>query len=199
MDDTPRPPCFCSKFFPSWTIKHQHLAFSSVAVCLFLARILWQVLWWSVTLLTRYDIISSRCSSHFWNACSIFYVFQDKKNKKDKSLWLKWSKVSTYLCIIVHVKHKKIPILCIFTWYSFWVKSRMPAGPTPIKFYIPLSCREDQRLSTEGIKSFWNTATYQKLEGGFITAPSLPCTTVRVWLRVRPRFKCIRVIKKVSS
>ena len=34
------------------------------------------------------------------------------------------------------------------------------------------SCREDQRLSTEGIKSFRNTATYQKLEGGSITPPT---------------------------
>ena len=40
-----------SEFFPSWTIKPQHLAFSSVAACLFLARILRQALWWSVTCL----------------------------------------------------------------------------------------------------------------------------------------------------
>ena len=30
------------------------------------ARILRQVKWWSVTMVTRYDVISSRCSSHFW-------------------------------------------------------------------------------------------------------------------------------------
>ena len=95
-----------------------------------------------------------------------FYVFQGKKIKLVDKM-----KQSTHLYVSLHAKHKKIPILSshFITWCSFWVKSRMPAGPTPIKYHITPCCREDQRLSTKGIKSFWNTATYQKLEGGSIT------------------------------
>ena len=120
-------------------------------------------------LLTRYDVISSRCSSHF-SECMFFYVFQGKKIKLVDKM-----KQSTHLYVSLHFKHKKNSnSLHFVTWCLFWVKSRMPAGPTPIKYYIPPSCLEDQRLSTEGIKSFWNTATYQKLEGGSITAPPLP-------------------------
>ena len=48
---------------------------------------------------------------------------------------------------------------------------RPPAAPSPIKYTS--SCREDQRLSTEG-KIIPNTATYQKLKGSSITPPHPP-------------------------
>ena len=57
-------------------IKRQHLTFS-VDVRLSLARILRQVQWWSVSMVTRYDIISSRWSSQFeWKCMFFFQLFQ---------------------------------------------------------------------------------------------------------------------------
>ena len=61
-------------------IKHQHLTFS-VAVRSSLAHILRQVQWWSVAIVTRYDIISSRWSSHFWVKVYVFSTFFNNKSK----------------------------------------------------------------------------------------------------------------------
>ena len=62
------------------TIKHQHLTFS-VAVRLCLARILRQAYWWSVTMVTRYDVISSRWSNQFWVKMNVFSTFFNNKSK----------------------------------------------------------------------------------------------------------------------
>ena len=61
---------------------------------------------------------------------------------------------SNYLCIILHVQCKKLLILTPFTW--FLILDKIQVGdqvwwrhrPSPIKYTS--SCREDQRLSTEG-------------------------------------------------
>ena len=52
-------------------------------------------------------------------------------------------KQSTYLCVILHVKYKKLPILSVFTRFQFlgkiqdgdhfWGRHRPPAAPPPIK------------------------------------------------------------------
>ena len=128
-------------------IKHQHLRLS-VAVRLFLALILRQVKWWSVTMVTRYDVISSRWSTHFL----VYFLFQLFSTIKEK--FVDKMRQSSYFCIILHVKHKKLPILPVFTW--FLILGRIqdhgpPAAPPPIKYTS--SCWESQRLFTEG-KSF---------------------------------------------
>ena len=64
------PPIRFSWVF-SLGIKHQHLTFS-VAVCSSLAHILRQVQWWSVAVVMRYDITSSRWTSHFWVKVLVF-------------------------------------------------------------------------------------------------------------------------------
>ena len=56
---------------------------SHSAVRLFLAGILRQVKWWSVSMVTRYDVISSRWWTHFWviqgaSLCAILHI--NKKN-----------------------------------------------------------------------------------------------------------------------
>ena len=112
---------------------------------------------------------------------------------------------SNYLCVILHVKRKKVLIHTVFTWFLIfdkiqdsgqdgahvWWRQRPSAAPPPIKYTS--SCREDQRLSTEikGFpKLFQNNATYQKPKGVLSTPPPPPpCTTVGVWLNVRPRVK----------
>ena len=84
---------------------------------------------------------------------------------------------STYLCVILHVKLKKLLILTVLTWSLIldkiqdrggdgdhvWWRHRSPAAPPPIKY--TRFCGENQRISTEG-KSFRNTATDQKPCGG---------------------------------
>ena len=69
---------------------------------------------------------------------------------------------SNFLCVILHVKRKKILIYTVFIWFlildkiqvggqdgdHIWWRQRPSAAPPPIKYTS--SCREDQRLSTEG-------------------------------------------------
>ena len=68
---------------------------------------------------------------------------------------------SNYLCVILHVKRKKLIIVIAFTWFLIlekiedggqdgdhvWWRHRPPAVLPPIKYTS--SCREHQRLSTE--------------------------------------------------
>ena len=55
-------------------VKHQHLTFS-VAVRSSLAQILRQVQWWWAAMVMRYDVISTRWSSHFWVKIHVFFNF----------------------------------------------------------------------------------------------------------------------------
>ena len=103
------------------------------------AHILRQVLWWSVTMVTRYDVISTRWSSHF----SVqMHVFSTSFNNKSKNV----AKMiqSAYVCVILHVKRKKLPFLAVLTWFLIldkiqdgdhvWWRHRPPAAPPPIKY-----------------------------------------------------------------
>ena len=88
-------------------IKHQHLTFS-VDVRLSLARILRKVQWWSVSMVTRYDVISSRWSSHFERKCVFsFQLFSTIKVNLVAEIMQ-----SAYLCVIIHVK--QLPFLVKF-------------------------------------------------------------------------------------
>ena len=93
-----------------------------------------------------------------WN-CTFFQLLSTiKVNLVDKM------KQSTYLCVILHVKHKKLPIFTLFTCFlvlgkiqdggqdgdHVWWCYRSPAAPPPIKYTCTSSYREDERLSTEG-------------------------------------------------
>ena len=104
-------------------------------------------------MITGYEIISSRCSSYFFNAC-FFHLLSTIKVKLVDEMTL-----SAYLCVILHVKHKKYHLSRFWPgFYFFFVKSKMATivGDVtglqqrhhPIKYI--LSCREDQRLSIEG-------------------------------------------------
>ena len=86
---------------------------------------------------------------------------------------------NAYLCVIFHVKHKKLPFLVVLTWFLIlgkikdghtinWWRHRPPAAPLSLKFKkikgFPLK-----------VKSFQNTVTYQKLWGRVpSTQPPLP-------------------------
>ena len=127
--------------FPQ-TIRHQHRTFS-VAVRLSLARILRQIRWWSVPMVTRYDVISSRWSNHFWVKIHIFQPFW---TIKVKTRW--WNDTKCFF----------IPFISILSWFlvlgeiqdgdNDWWLHWPPAAPPPLK-YTP-SCWEDQKLSSKG-------------------------------------------------
>ena len=95
----------------------------SVAVRLFLARILRQVKWWSVTMVSRYDAKNSTLSSHFWVKMHVFPTsFRNKVKLEDKMMQ------SNYLCVILHVKRKKLLIVTVLTWSLIvLIKSKMEA------------------------------------------------------------------------
>ena len=86
----------------SYRIKHQHLMFL-VSIRSSLECIFSQVQWWSVSMVTRYDGLGSRWSSRFWVKVHVFQLFWTiELNPVAKIMQ------SAYLCIIFHVKHKKI-------------------------------------------------------------------------------------------
>ena len=118
-------------------------------------------------MVTRYDVIRKRWSSHFWVKVHVLTPVL-KVNLVAKIMQ------SAYLCVIFHLNSKKSPFLAVLiTWFLIlgkiqdddhcWWRHWPPAAPLPLKYTS--SCREAQRLSTNG-KQFRNTATYQKLSGG---------------------------------
>ena len=127
----------------------------SVAVRSSVARILIQVQWRSASMVARYDVISKRWSSHFWVKVHVFF-FQLFTTIK-VNLVPKITQ-SAYFCVIFHVKQKKSPFLVVLPWFlnlseirdgdHCWWRHRPLVAPPLIK--DSLSCREDQRLSTEG-------------------------------------------------
>ena len=127
-------------------IKHQHLTFS-VAVRSSLAHILRQVQWWSVAIVTRYDVISSRWSSQFWLKIHFFSTsFNNKSNSCDKN-----HAKCLFMCYF-SCKHKKLPFLLVLTWFlilgklprwrprrrSLLVTSQASSSATTHKIYLIL-------------------------------------------------------------
>ena len=135
-------------------IKYQHLMFSVVV------RSSLKHIWVKISMVTKYDVISSRWSSHFWVKVHVFSTFFNNKSKS-----CGWNHAKCLSVIF-----QKSPFLAVLTWFLIlgkiqegdhcWWRSRHPAAPLPIKY--TLSCQGDQRLSTEG-KTFRNTAKNQKL------------------------------------
>ena len=96
---------------------------------------------------------------------------------------------SAYLCVVLHVKHKKLPFINRdFNLIRcknqdgdhFWWRHRPPAAPPPMKYTS--SCFEYQRLSTEGkiVSKYCNIS--KPLGRGSINLWPLPCTTLGVWI-----------------
>ena len=117
-----------------------------------------------------YDVISSRWSS-IWKKMHVFFSTFFKKtffNDKSKS-WDKMKRI-TYLCVILHVKHKRLSILAAFTRFLIlckiqdgnqddhyvWWRHRPPAALPPVEYTS--SCREVQMLSTESkiFSKYWD-------------------------------------------
>ena len=100
----------------------------SVAVLSSLARILIQVQWWSVSMVTRYDVISSRLSSHFWVKVHVFSTFSAVKYCVISGRWP---------CLVKHHKFSCDPYSVIFLavrWHEkfrslAWEAGRAIASP----------------------------------------------------------------------
>ena len=154
-------------------------------------------------MVTRYDVISSRWSSHFWVKVHVFSTsFRNKSTACGKMMQ------RNYLCLILHVKRKKLLILTAFTWFLIrekiqdgdyvWWRHRQPTTPLPIKYTSSYSLKKIKGFPLKA-KSFRNTATHQKLNGGGggPSNPS-PCTTVGLWLCVYVR-GLINLQKRASN
>ena len=152
-------------------------------------------------MVSRYDVKSSTWSSHFWVKMHVFPT--SFRNGRNKSLWIKWCKVIIYVLFYM-LSAKKLLILTVLTWslildkiqdgggdgdHVRW-RHRSPAAPPPIKY--TWFCGENQRISTEGKKSFRNTATDQKPCGGRGAISLPPPHLYHGWgmtLHVCPRVK----------
>ena len=81
---------------------------------------------------------------------------------------------SAYLRVIFHVKHKKITISLILgktKMTTLLVTSQASSSATTYKTYLILLNIKGFELK---VKSFQNTAKYQKLRGGVPSTPSPP-------------------------
>ena len=110
-------------------------------------------------------------------------------------MWIEWCKVNIYV-LFYKLSAKKYLFSLFFTWFLILDKTqaggqdgklvlrchRNPAVPPPTKYTS--SCREDQRLSTEGkiLLKHCNISKTIKEGGGPSTHP--PCTTVEVCVYV---------------
>ena len=131
--------------------------------------------------------------------CTFFQLFSTIKLKPVDKMTQ-----SNYLCVILQVKRKLI--LTVFTWFLIldkiqdgnhvWWHHRPPAATPPIKYTS--SCREDQRLSTEGkiVSKYCNVSNTQGRVSS--TSPSLPLYHYGgMTLRVRPRVKILKSLESL--
>ena len=126
-------------------------------------------------MVTRYDVIRKRWSSHFWVKVHVLTPFL-KVNLVGKIMQ------SAYLCVMFHLNSKKSPFLAVLTWFLIlgkiqdddhcWWRHWPPAVPLPIKYTS--SCREAQRLSTKGktVSKYCNIS--KTLGGGGHPLPIVP-------------------------
>ena len=77
---------------------------------------------------TRYNVINSRCSNHFWFKCMFSQLLSTIKVKiVDKMMQ------NSYLCVILYVRHKKNTISCGYNLiFNSSVKSDMVAKMAPL-------------------------------------------------------------------
>ena len=77
---------------------------------------------------TRYNVINSRCSSHFWFKCMFSQLLSTIKVKiVDKMMQ------NSYLCVILYVRHKKNAISRGYNLiFNSFVKSDMVAKMAPL-------------------------------------------------------------------
>ena len=138
-------------------------------------------------MVTRYDVISSRWSSHFWVKVHVFQLFSTLKVKLvDRMMQNK------YLCVILQVKHKKIFIFpfFFFTWFLILDKPNLAAKMATLFWDVTeiQQCHPPQNIPhrvekmkgfTLKVKFFWNTAAYQKLhcKGGGLHQPTPPISS----------------------
>ena len=117
-------------------------------------------------MVARYGVVISRWWSHFCRSekASYFLLLSTiKVTLADKVVQ------STKLCVILHVKLKKLPVHAVFPWFLIlgkiqvgdpvWWRHRPPAAPPPLKYTS--SCWEDQRLSSESkiVSKYCNIST----------------------------------------
>ena len=112
---------------------------------------------------------------------------------------------SNRLCVLLHVKRKKLLILNIFIWFLIrhkiqdgdhvWWRHRPAAVPPPIKHTS--SCREDQRLSTEG-KIVLKYCNKKKNQGGPSTNLLYHGRGMTFCVRPRVNWACRRLAQLIK-
>ena len=118
----PLPPIRFFFNFPK-TIFHQHLPFS-VTVGISLRHILTLVWWESVATVTRYDVLSSRWSSHFWVKLFVFRLFLGEKSRNCTQ-----KAVKCYIIIISYFTWLALTIsnfCCFSIFWRYFTFSRKP-------------------------------------------------------------------------
>ena len=126
-------------------------------------------------MITRYDVIRGRWSSHFWVKCMFIQLFFLTKVKLVDEMIQ-----SAYLCAILTCQAQKITTYLfrdfnlisnsrkIQDGHHCWWCHRPPAAPPPIKYIHLIEKITGFPLNA---KSFRNTAAYQKLWGGLPSTP----------------------------
>ena len=142
-------------------------------------------------MVTGYDIISGRWSSHFWVKMHVLSTFFNNKSKT-----CEWNDAEGLFMCYFTCEAQNITIYLILGKIQdggqggdhCWWRHRPPAASPPIKYTS--SCWVDQsrspsRLSTEGkIVSKYCNISKTLWRGSIPIPPPAPCTTVGVWICV---------------
>ena len=137
-------------------------------------------------MVTRYDVISSRWSNHFWVKINFFQLFW---TIEVKTRWWNYTKCF-FMYYFTYRQKTKLPFISILTWFlihgkiqdgdHYWWRHWPPAAPPPVKY--TLSCWEDQRLASKG-KIVSKHCDISKILGrDSINLPLPPYITVGVWI-----------------
>ena len=139
-------------------------------------------------MVTRNGVISNRWSIQLKRKYMLFQLLSTIKVNLVAKIMQK-----AYLCVIFHVKHKKLPFLAVLTWFLIfgkiqdgdhcWWRHRPPATLPPLKYTS--TCQKDQRPSTKGriLSKYCNISKTPSTPHPHPT----PCTTVGVWTCVYVR------------
>ena len=119
-------------------------------------------------MVTRYDVISRRWSSHFWVK---MHVFTTSFKNRSKGLWIKWCKVIIYVLFYM-LKAKKYSFSLFLPDFRFLIKSKMATmfgdvtDPQQRRHSLNIPRLEEIKGFPLKAKPFRNTLTYQNLGGG---------------------------------
>ena len=176
MDATPQPPVV----FLSFSVLNDQTSVPSVffSSCLFIPRTHFETSFVMISYFAyEYDVISSRCLSYVWNACSSTCL-KIKKIKKIKLV--DEIKEGTYLYVSLHVKHKNTNSLHLYLILVLGKIQDASRANIHKVLYTPILSRRSKTFQWR-YKIFLKYCNVSKTRRGLRHRPSPPPSLVLRW------------------